>query len=45
LPRPQQHCCTATLILYRLIPEGVQIVRVLHGARDIDHALYLEGIE
>ncbi len=33
------------LILYRLIPEGVQIVRVLHGARDIDHALYLEGIE
>jgi toxin ParE1/3/4 len=24
------------LILYRLVPEGAQIVRVLHGARDID---------
>jgi toxin ParE1/3/4 len=33
------------LILYRLIPEGVQIVRVLHGARDIGSALYLHGIE
>jgi toxin ParE1/3/4 len=33
------------LILYRLVPEGVQIVRVLHGARDIDGALFSEGIE
>ena len=23
------------LILYRIIPDGVQIVRVLHGARDL----------
>ncbi len=33
------------LILYRVIPEGVQIVRVLHGARDIDGALFNMGIE
>jgi plasmid stabilization system protein ParE len=33
------------LILYRVIPDGVQIVRVLHGARDIDSALFMEGIE
>jgi toxin ParE1/3/4 len=33
------------LILYRLVSEGVQIVRVLHGARDIDDSLFSEGIE
>ena len=33
------------LILYRLIPEGVQIVRVLHGARSIDALLFSEGME
>jgi toxin ParE1/3/4 len=33
------------LILYRIIPEGVQIVRVLHGARNIDLTLFIEGIE
>ena len=33
------------LILYRVISDGVQIVRVLHGARNIDSALFLEGIE
>jgi toxin ParE1/3/4 len=33
------------LILCRIIPEGVQIVRVLHGARNIDKALFLEGVE
>ena len=33
------------LILYRLIPEGAQIVRVLHGARKIDNALFSEGIK
>jgi toxin ParE1/3/4 len=33
------------LILYRIIPEGVQIVRVLHGARNIDKALFTQGIE
>jgi toxin ParE1/3/4 len=27
------------LILYQVIPDGIQIVRVLHGARDIDEAL------
>jgi toxin ParE1/3/4 len=25
------------LILYRTVPEGVQIVRVIHGARDLPH--------
>jgi toxin ParE1/3/4 len=33
------------LILYREIPEGVQIVRVLHGARRIDLAMFLAGVE
>jgi toxin ParE1/3/4 len=33
------------LILYRIIPGGVQIVRVLHGARSIDKALFIEGVE
>ena len=33
------------LILYRLVPEGVQIVRVVHGARHIDRALFIEAIE
>ncbi len=33
------------LILYRLIPEGVHIVRVLHGARDSDAAMFNQGIE
>jgi toxin ParE1/3/4 len=33
------------LILYRIIPDGVQIVRVLHGARNIDRSLFTRGIE
>lgn len=33
------------LILYRLIPEGAQIVRVVHGARHIDRLLFSEGME
>jgi plasmid stabilization system protein ParE len=33
------------LILYRIIPEGVHIVRVLHGARNIDKTLFIEGVE
>jgi toxin ParE1/3/4 len=33
------------LILYRIIAGGVQIVRVLHGARNIDSELFTEGIE
>jgi plasmid stabilization system protein ParE len=33
------------LILYRIIPDGGQIVRVLHGARNIDRTLFIEGIE
>ena len=33
------------LILYRVIPEGVQIVRVVHGARYIGRALFMEGLE
>jgi toxin ParE1/3/4 len=33
------------LILYRIIPAGVQIVRVLHGARNIDSTLFTQGVE
>jgi toxin ParE1/3/4 len=33
------------LILYRLVPGGVQIVRVLHGARRIDWLLFSEEME
>ncbi len=33
------------LILYRLILEGVQIVRVLHGARPIGRVMFLAGLE
>ncbi len=33
------------LILYCLIPEGMQVVRVLHGARHIDRLLFAEGGE
>lgn len=25
------------LILYRTVPDGIQIVRVIHGARDLSH--------
>jgi toxin ParE1/3/4 len=33
------------LILYREIPDGVQVVRVLHGARNIGAALFVEGLD
>lgn len=33
------------LIFYRLMPDGAQIVRVLHGARDIDGTLFGEGVD
>ena len=33
------------LILYRILPNAVQIVRVLHGARDIDGTLLNAGLE
>jgi len=33
------------LILYRIHLEDVQIVRVLHGARDIRSVLFVEGTE
>ena len=33
------------LILYRIIQGGVQIVRVVHGARHLDSALFIQGIE
>jgi toxin ParE1/3/4 len=33
------------LILYRIIPEGVQIVRVLHGTRNIDSTLFTQGLD
>jgi toxin ParE1/3/4 len=33
------------VILYRIVPQGVQVVRVLHGSRNIDRAVFTEGIE
>jgi toxin ParE1/3/4 len=33
------------LILYQVTSDGVQIVRVLHGARDVDATLFAAGIE
>ena len=33
------------LILYRIVPIGPQIVRVVHGARHIDAALFGAGME
>jgi toxin ParE1/3/4 len=33
------------LILYRIIRSNVQIVRVLHSARNIDRRLFAEGLE
>lgn len=33
------------LVLYRILPEAVQIVRVVHGMRHIDANLFQEGIE
>jgi toxin ParE1/3/4 len=33
------------LVLYRIVRAGPQIVRVLHGARHIDAALFGEGME
>ncbi len=33
------------LILYRQIPDGVQVVRVLHGARNIDASVFRQGVE
>lgn len=33
------------VILYRILPEYVQIVRVLHGARDLQAMLFITGSE
>ncbi len=33
------------VIFDRVIPDGVQIVRMLPGARDVDCAPFLEGLE
>ena len=33
------------LILYRILSDAAQIVRVLHGAQNIDSDLFNEGIE
>ena len=33
------------VILYRVVGDDVHVVRVLHGARDIDGALFKAGIE
>lgn len=31
------------LIFYRILPDGVQVVRILHGRRRISAALFREG--
>lgn len=31
------------VILYRIRADGVQVVRILHGARDIDQQVFEEG--
>jgi toxin ParE1/3/4 len=31
------------LIFYRPIPDGIEVIRVLHGARDIDTIFEREG--
>lgn len=33
------------VILYRVLPDGVQIVRVPHGARHLQAAPFIEGTE
>lgn len=33
------------LIFYRIRPDTIQVVRVLHGARNIDAKLFSQGIE
>ncbi len=33
------------LILYRLIPGGSEVIRVVHGARALDEALFSEGLD
>ena len=33
------------LILYRILAQNIQIVRVLHAARKIDETLFVEGLE
>jgi len=33
------------LIFYRTVPAGIEVVRVLHGARDIDRVLEESGYE
>lgn len=33
------------LIFYRIAPDAIQIVRVLHGARNIDAKLFGQGVE
>jgi toxin ParE1/3/4 len=33
------------LILYRLVPGGVQVMRVLHGARHVDGLLFAASME
>jgi len=33
------------LVMYRLVASGVQIVRVVHGVRRVDAALFTSGLE
>ena len=44
---PEARALTETpyIMLYRLRPQGLQIVRVMHGARDLDSTVFDEGVE
>jgi plasmid stabilization system protein ParE len=33
------------VVLYREVKDGIEIIRVLHGARDIDSAMQPQGDE
>ena len=49
-PRPEFHNARSLavrpyVVLYREVKDGIEIIRVLHGARDIDSAMRPQGDE
>jgi toxin ParE1/3/4 len=42
-PGLRSHAVGRYVVFYRTIPDGIEVVRVLHGARDVDVA-FGEGI-
>jgi toxin ParE1/3/4 len=36
-PGVRRHSLGDYLLFYRLCGEGIELIRVLHGARDVDH--------